>query len=438
MTDPLDGVSLTDRFKIRTWSGLATKPGSVAMLEAFDNVDGQWKVINSATASTEAAVDGAGRSWYNWVINSTPPRHGGRFWPRQSDGMGAARFRAVVDIDFDDPTSGFVGYAFNNDEATCTVLRALNGEGFAEATLACGVSRREVTITAPCDAFVDNGCWDFPSFQELQDFPFNRSMEFSNGIQGVAHDDNAWFFTSTHTAVQIGTPQLSRIAKIPVSRSLNEDISFFGNPYKPGHTHFGDPDVFNGLVFVPLEMGDDGNASANAVGFFSTADLSFFPAKALPADSPQRNGQFPWMARNPKDGFWYSSAFDNANEVYKYEVSTSGVVFRTRIPITKTLQRVQGGEFSAHGRLYVSCDSHASGAVNVIDFSDPTRGVVLGVANLTFGSGEELEGLTLWNLDDGRATGISGQIHVVLINNGGLSNDDWYFKHLKANPVFEL
>lgn len=76
--------------------------------------------------------------------------------------------------------------------------------------------------------------------------------------------------------------------------------------------------------------------------------------------------------------------------------------------------------------------------MNVFDFNPDGSGTALGVANLHFTDGEELEGLTLWDLDDGRAPGISGQIHVVLINDGGASNDDWYFKHIGVAPKLEL
>jgi len=45
---------------------------------------------------------------------------------------------------------------------------------------------------------------------------------------------------------------------------------------------------------------------------------------------------------------------------------------------------------------------------------------------------EEIEGLTVWNLDDGRAPGIRGQVHVLMSDLEDASNDDLYFKHMRG------
>jgi hypothetical protein len=42
---------------------------------------------------------------------------------------------------------------------------------------------------------------------------------------------------------------------------------------------------------------------------------------------------------------------------------------------------------------------------------------------------EEPEGITIWDLDDGRAPGIRGQLHVLLLRNEHFSDDDVYLKH---------
>jgi hypothetical protein len=51
---------------------------------------------------------------------------------------------------------------------------------------------------------------------------------------------------------------------------------------------------------------------------------------------------------------------------------------------------------------------------------------------------EEIEGLTVWNLDDGRAPGIRGQVHVLMLDVGEVSNDDLYFKHVRISPIEAL
>jgi hypothetical protein len=50
------------------------------------------------------------------------------------------------------------------------------------------------------------------------------------------------------------------------------------------------------------------------------------------------------------------------------------------------------------------------------------------------GLNEEPEGLTLWDLDDGRAPNIHGQLHVLLLDNDD-SADEVYIKHYGAGSV---
>jgi hypothetical protein len=45
------------------------------------------------------------------------------------------------------------------------------------------------------------------------------------------------------------------------------------------------------------------------------------------------------------------------------------------------------------------------------------------------GSYDEPEGLTIWDLDDGRAPGIKGQLHVLLLDNDVIENDDVSLKN---------
>ena len=46
--------------------------------------------------------------------------------------------------------------------------------------------------------------------------------------------------------------------------------------------------------------------------------------------------------------------------------------------------------------------------------------------------GEELEGIDIWDLSDGRAPNIRGQIHVMMGNDYTLGDDLLYFKHYEV------
>ena len=162
----------------------------------------------------------------------------------------------------------------------------------------------------------------------------------------------------------------------------------------------------------------------------------------MPSNSPQRApGNFAWIAYNPKDGLFYSSKSDNADRLYQYAISGQ-IVYIGSVALTKVMQKVAGGAFSKNGRLYLASNDPATGAVNVVDLDPSHRnvGVVLGVGHLTWDpdDGEEIEGITVVDLDDGRAPNIRGQIHVIMFQNEIHSNDDFYFKHMRVSPLDKL
>jgi hypothetical protein len=94
-----------------------------------------------------------------------------------------------------------------------------------------------------------------------------------------------------------------------------------------------------------------------------------------------------------------------------------------------------GAEFSNSGKLYLASD--ASSGVYVMDVYNGRLQTYFAV-QIDHGSGEELEGLTIWNLDNGAAPGVAGQIHVQLVDNDDLSSDDYYLKHYRASDPSKL
>ena len=78
---------------------------------------------------------------------------------------------------------------------------------------------------------------------------------------------------------------------------------------------------------------------------------------------------------------------------------------------------------------------------------NPQTGWRIGHINVDYKAwaGEELEGLTIWDLDqimlpDSRGQrqpitvpGIQGQIHLITIDNLGIKDDDLFFKHFRVS-----
>lgn len=300
-----------------------------------------------------------------------------------------------------------------------------------------------------------------------QDYPFDREPGWSDELNGVTHDADSWFVAQKH-----------RLLKFPVGHDLNAAGLAPGAPSAgipvPGYDHFGDPDCHAGVVYVPLEGGQPPMVAA-----FAADTLRFLGAGALTAQT-----QAPWCAVHPSNGLLYTSDFNGARavdpqpatplvlQVYARTFGADGASFTLthvgNFPLVGAdgagivVNRVQGGTFSPNGHLYLVSDTAGGGilgfdvltgrlvthhAVNYqpIMQVDPTGGVAAGVVNGVaglFGADdpvpervmkEELQGITAWDLDDGRAPGIRGQLHLLMIDNVGSGADDLYFKHFTAS-----
>ena len=96
-----------------------------------------------------------------------------------------------------------------------------------------------------------------PTF--LGDYPKNKNSDWSDGLQGVAHSTDHWFFT-----------QKTKIIKLHISKNMDTNLSgavlvvHMPQDLKgSGCNHFGDPDyiVFGsvGYLFIPVEEEGNGN-----------------------------------------------------------------------------------------------------------------------------------------------------------------------------------
>jgi hypothetical protein len=284
--------------------------------------------------------------------------------------------------------------------------------------------------------------WATPSVNALGDHPFDREYhaDLTDDIQGVTHDASNWYVANAESS-NTGFCCYSHIWKTPVSTNLVNDPSpYYGNPWHGIYNHFGDISHGAGKIFVALEKGG-GSATWGAVGVFNTSLQHYTWAYWPWAGISDQGGSSPWAAYNPRDGLLYSSAFDTSY-INKYSWSLTyddgwrlDLAFVDRIQIRDkygnpiTLNRLQGAEFSSTGKLYLSHDS--GGYVQVLDPYNGRLQTSIKVA-IDYGSSEELEGITIWDLDSGAAPQVSGQIHLQLLDNDTTSSDDLYFKHFRA------
>src|SRR5262245_62141117 len=105
--------------------------------------------------------------------------------------------------------------------------------------------------------------------------PRDDEIDWTEGLQGIAHDNDHWFITQTEA-----------IWKVPVEHDLrspfspNPDILWrplASYPELAGYHHFGDPDVFHydvnntDYLLVPIE----GSGLRGSIAIFTCADLTY-------------------------------------------------------------------------------------------------------------------------------------------------------------------
>lgn len=273
--------------------------------------------------------------------------------------------------------------------------------------------------------------------KHLNDYPSDRQTGWSEELQGVSHSNDHWFIT-----------QKNRLWKIPVAVDLNGTIEG-DDPVRgiitapipailqPDYDHFGDLDYYNGYVFIGTE---DTNGDHNAcIACFDANTLEFIGSVVL----TQQGTHASWCAINPADGFMYSSSFDNVTALFCYRFSLENnnftLSFDHLAPLVTedgepyTLSGIQGGVFSAgdnENTLYLSSNASDTRGVQIFNWPDGTRIQEIFIDLDLTGFGEEIEGITYWDLQPDAAPGIKGQLHVLELDNDELNSDDIKcFKH---------
>jgi hypothetical protein len=211
-----------------------------------------------------------------------------------------------------------------------------------------------------------------------------------------------------------------------------------GRERRMGFDHMGDPDYFDGYVYVPMER----RGRRPAAVTLRDADLKFLGTVTL-----KQGACAPWVAVSPVDRRLYSSSYGVVSAVVRYPRSVSGDTLSLGPPesvplfdeggVPVALHEVQGGAFSPDGSLYLVTRE----GIETFDVVGGRRRARLKIAHhrrWAFGQnlGDELEGIEVLDFDLGFVASprVSGQIHVVMIDNDGLGGaDDLYFKHFRIN-----
>jgi hypothetical protein len=278
----------------------------------------------------------------------------------------------------------------------------------------------------------------------LGDYPDDFEGDWTPDVQGLTHDETHWYLTQT-----------LKIYRIPVGRDFSQDHALQPGvttrnrdsyPDLAAYDHFGDMSYFNGYVLLGVDSGppEGGLALFRADETLDLVDVASFPGQSSAG----------WVGVDP-DGFVYSSV-SGPTEFRKYSVNwadleTNGltITFEAAIPITDEngdpyqLKDMQGGVVTPDGKVLIvsngfdDCDNPTYGlhAFNLETGQRIIRSCESGcgwifqwdACDVGF-LDEEPEGLTIWDLDNGAAPGMSGQLHVLLLNNDLIKDNAW-MKH---------
>jgi hypothetical protein len=311
------------------------------------------------------------------------------------------------------------------------------------ATLLLSLSAVLLTMAAPATTAYE------AYYLYLGNYPNEANPGWHVNVQGLTHDSDNWFIT-----------QETDLWKIPVTHDLRSvsandpgvrrlRLGSITELATEGYDHFGDPTYYafggSGYLLAPMEGGPH-----PAIAIFRASDLGYVDHAYLPEQS-----QAGWCAVDPQGNAYSSNG--EITSINKYGVSwdtlhntrmllltsPASISLLSETGASVTIERMQGGEISPGGELlylvagYLDANRPSDG-IHVFDLSTRRR-----IQRSTNGSGhfnyefnpggltqEEPEGLTIWDLDaDGRAPGIKGQLHVLLLDNDAPDTDDVYMKH---------
>lgn len=273
-------------------------------------------------------------------------------------------------------------------------------------------------------------------YQAQEDYPFRADdVNWRVHPQGVATDGQYWYVTHAGP---------NWIGFSEIWADLHRDLPQIELQVASPWNHYGDPDVYNGRVYIPLE--ENQPPAVLSVDAGELRELG----SAAPGRFQFLDGtNAAWVAINRRNGHMYTApeyTWVNRINEYSFIDDPSGLhlTLLRQIPLTnlandRGLYRVQGGAFGPDGSLYlVSFDGNEDmGGIHVFNEDgarihhisvDYTHSEIHEYVQL----GDTLEGITFADMDSGQSPGISGHVHLVMFKLVELGKDRLYFKHYRA------
>ena len=331
-------------------------------------------------------------------------------------------------------------------------------------------------------------------FSYIGGYPHDVQTDWSGSLQGVAHDDNNWYFTQALEDAG-GRNKRGYLIKFPLNYGLTRGVPDGATGYDlevagircvksteiPGNPlgnfwHFGDLVHYDGFLFVPVECSD--NSVAQMIAVFRASDLAYIGSQRL----LPKNTRAGWCAVHPVDKCLYVPRGDGITTeygIYKYKLDMNKVKRASETHITTDnflgpfgeVEHIliqdecgrninlgkynQGGEFSDDGRLlflmtgkpYAHVGGERAEGITVYDTATWKRVTFSRNGARLFDyefhpvdRAEEPEGLTWWDLDKHPRRreipgNIGGQLHALMIDSFG---NEFFFKHYRVDGMSDF
>jgi len=444
VAEPLDGRKLTSHRDRVRFAGYYPSAGTEIIIETYNAASGTWTFSQTVTTQNAPTADASGRQWY-WFEAWVQLPSAGSYWGASVEsGMRAARVRA---------RDGNVNLAMfrtdadglhNTDLSSCAADQGWDGLSIylncrsgsvAQINAPCG-DTSELCCSTGNSCNGDNTCrYDHcvaPGAFELTNlglWPVNGERDWvSDGLQGVATDGNSWFFSTTHHIYRVKQNGLDEATPEWTMTNLPSSLP-------SGVNHLGGMDFHDGLLWVAFENEDDPNKTPKGIAVFD-AQLNYVSHAVI---GPGSNTA--WVAINPIDGRLYTAAtFSNVNSVKAYDIvwSSSGKLslsFHHHLHLATTVPNIQGGDFAANGNLYLATDGDP-GQLWIFDAAGGLRTV----RALATESGDEIEGLVIWDTDAPNSGFDSqhanrGQVHVIRRDQEWVTGDELDLYHFRTTDT---
>lgn len=200
--------------------------------------------------------------------------------------------------------------------------------------------------------------------------------------QGVATDGTSWFFSSTNHLQRTNQAFESQVDNAqPIPTAIAQE----------GGNHIGDIDVYDGLLYAPIE---DGSAYLHPYIVTYDADTLQPTGKSYALPQNLLTEGVPWVAVDGPRKRVYTAEWDPTERINIFDLENDLALVKT-LELTTAIGRIQGAKVF-DGEMYATSDNDEKSIYKI----DLDTGTVIKLFALGT-TGSEVEGLALTEEADG-------------------------------------